>query len=584
MRGERLGDRAKLAMHAGRNRWRKLVVRFVDNPRYRWQIGLRIPERLLIAPQDLRTGDPTIANEVYAGEFAFAGKLVIGEGRSPFEIAPPSDEWSEQLLGFGWLRHLRAAGTSIARENARSLVGDWIALQGRGHPSGWEPEILTRRVISWLTQAPLILQDADHVFYRAFLRSLSRQVRYMKRTAFKARDGYPRLLAAIALALAGLCIADEARLLKRGTKRLTEELERQILPDGGHISRNPAILVALLLDLLPLRQAYAARNLSPPRELLNAIDRMMPMLRFFRHDDGAFAQFNGAGTTPADSVATVLAYDDARGTPISNASHSGYQRVEANKSLIIADTGKPPPFPVSESAHAGCLSFEFSHARNRIVVNCGIPAINKKAWQRVARATAAHSTATLNDTSSCRFLRETSSNRHAGTPIVAGPKDVRVSRAERDGALFVRASHDGYAKSYGLIHQRSWLLYKDGLRLDGEDVFLLAPGRKTPKRAQNEFAIRFHLHPNVKASRRADGASVMLVLPRQQAWLFSAPGREVRLEESVFLSSSDSPRRTSQIVIYGKVRESDRIVWHLTRGEAVQAERRETSRIPELPL
>ena len=87
-------------------------------------------DRLLIAPQDLRTADPTRASEIYAGRFAFAGKVVICDGRSPFEIEPPSDEWAEQLLGFGWLRHLRAADSSITRANARALVDEWIALQG----------------------------------------------------------------------------------------------------------------------------------------------------------------------------------------------------------------------------------------------------------------------------------------------------------------------------------------------------------------------------------------------------------------------------------------------------------------------
>ena len=581
---EGIAERVRLAMFVVKNGWREIVTRVVNNPRYRWQIGLQVPERLLIAPQDLRTGDPTIAGEVYAGEFSFAGKVVVTDGRSPFEIDPPSREWAEALLGFGWLRHLRTAGTSIARVNARSLVGDWISLQGHGHPVAWEPEILTRRIISWLTQAPLILQDADHTFYRAFLRSLSRQVRYLRRTAFKARDGYPRLMAAIALALAGLCIAGETRLLKRGTKRLADELERQILPDGGHIGRNPAVLIGLLLDLLPLRQAYDARSAATPPALMNAIDRMMPMLRFFRHGDGAFAQFNGAGATPADSLATVLAYDDARGAPVANAPHSGYQRIEAGTSIVIADTGKPPPFALSHEAHAGCLSFEFSHARNRIVVNCGMPANNRKAWQQVARATAAHSTATLNDASSCRFLRETSFSRFSGTPIVAGPTDVRVSRAERDGALFVRATHDGYVARYGLLHQRSWLLSKDGTRLDGEDVFLPADGKEISRHARDDFAIRFHLHPNVKASRLADGCTVMLVLPRQQSWLFSAPDLQARVEEGVFLPASDGPRRTSQIVIAGQVRQTPRVLWCMVRTETTVGERRESSRGPELPL
>ena len=112
-------------------------------------------------------------------------------------------------------------------------------------------------------------------------------------------------------------------------RRLIEELRSQILPDGGHISRNPGALIELLVDLLPLRQLFSARQLQPPQALNNAIDRMMPMLRFFRHADGNFAQFNGMGPTPVDLLATVLAYDDARGAPVSNAPHSGYQRIDA---------------------------------------------------------------------------------------------------------------------------------------------------------------------------------------------------------------------------------------------------------------
>ncbi len=48
----------------------------------------------MIAPQDLRTADATRAAEIYAGRFAFAGKVVICDRRSPFEMTPPSDEWA----------------------------------------------------------------------------------------------------------------------------------------------------------------------------------------------------------------------------------------------------------------------------------------------------------------------------------------------------------------------------------------------------------------------------------------------------------------------------------------------------------
>src|SRR3989304_1803584 len=220
MAGEAMADRTRLALFVAGRRWGPLIPRFTANPLYRWRFALRVPDRLLIAPQELRTGDPTLASEIYAGRFAFAGKAVATEGHSPFELEPPTREWAEVLLGFAWLRHLRAAGTSIARQNARALVDDWITLQGGYHPLGWEPEIVARRVVSWITQAPLILQDADHAFYRAFLRSLTRQVRYLRRAMGETRDGYPQLLATVALAFAGLCLADQTRLLSTPTKRL----------------------------------------------------------------------------------------------------------------------------------------------------------------------------------------------------------------------------------------------------------------------------------------------------------------------------------------------------------------------------
>ena len=108
----------------------------------RWRFSSGKTDRLVIAPQDLRTADATRASEIYAGRFAFAGKVVICDGRSPFEMTPPSDEWAATLLGFGWLRHLRAADSGITRANARALVDEWITLQG-----GWHPVALAARVL-----------------------------------------------------------------------------------------------------------------------------------------------------------------------------------------------------------------------------------------------------------------------------------------------------------------------------------------------------------------------------------------------------------------------------------------------------
>src|SRR5262249_57143943 len=109
-------------------------------------------DRLVTAQQDLRPADPTRAGEIYAGRFAFAGKIVICDGRSPFEMVPPSEEWEEVLLGFGWLRHLRAAESNITRANARALVDEWIALQGSRDRAASHPHVPPPPAIACLSQ------------------------------------------------------------------------------------------------------------------------------------------------------------------------------------------------------------------------------------------------------------------------------------------------------------------------------------------------------------------------------------------------------------------------------------------------
>lgn len=512
------------------------------------------PKRLLFAPQDLRTADPTVATDIYAGYFVFAGRALATGGRSPFEFPALSPAWGEALYGFGWLCHLRAAGTALARANARSLVDEFIS-QGRGDRRiADQTHVLARRLISFLNQSPFILDGADHAFYKRFLRAIGQAVRDLERDVQEHPRPIRRLSAAVALCYAGLCCEGLDSTLRLAAKTLVRELERQVLPDGGHASRNPRVLMEFLLDILPLRQIYASRGLDPPSALVHAVDRMLPMVRMFRHGDGTLSHFNGMGLTAADHLATLLRYDESRARPISHAPHTGYERMEGGTTLVVVETGPAPAPPHAGEAHAGCLSFELSSGPQRIVVNCGAPRGSGEAAQ-AARSTAAHSTATLDDASSCRFLAVQGSwlerrlaawlIRRLGPTLLAGPRTVPVERSERSDAQVVHASHDGYRPRFGVTHERRWQLAADGEWLDGDDVFHRGDDASSGVAA----AIRFHLHPGVKPSLSEDGHVVTLVLPNREAWRFETFSHPARLEESVFFATIDGVRRTEQIVV-----------------------------------
>ena len=259
-------DRARLVGLVLAHGWRRLNEAARGPVRRIATRRSRIPARLLIAPQDIRTADPTVATDVYSGYFVFDGKAMNTRGASPFEIMPPSEAWAAALAGFGWLRHLRAADTSLARVNGRALVNDWIVVAGRPKAApAWRPEVVARRLLAWLSQSPLILEGADAAFYRRFMRSLARQTDLPEDlpaiTTSTAAPGsspswHSRKWRSVPRGL--------PRLLRRASRLLADELGRQILADGGHVGRNPGLILDLLLDLLPLRQSYAARGVAVP--------------------------------------------------------------------------------------------------------------------------------------------------------------------------------------------------------------------------------------------------------------------------------------------------------------------------------
>jgi uncharacterized heparinase superfamily protein len=381
-----------------------------------------------------------------------------------------------------------------------------------------------------------------------------------------------RLTAAIALCYAGLCCEGLERVFWQARRHLAAELESQILSDGGHRSRNPQIGLELLLDLLPLRQAFASRSLEPPEAMTNAVDRMLPLLRLLRQGDGSLSHFNGMGRTPADHLAMLLMYEVARGQAMRRAPRSGYERLEAGRTVLVADVGAAPAVEDSADVHAGCLSFEMSSGAERMIVNCGAARGASDETQLAARSTAAHSTATVAETSSGRFLVRQGSwaerplaawlMRRLDQALLRGPREVPVERREASqGAsdILLRASHDGY-RALGVTHERSWRLSGTGERLGGEDRFKLSASRA----GALPVAIRFHLAPGVRASRVEGGDAIMILLPNREAWQFRAEV-EPLLEESVFFAASEGSRRAEQIVLSLDAGATPQVRWSFER-------------------
>ena len=391
------------------------------------------------------------ADSLLRGRFRFHGQTVdVPDGFSVYDLTPPNAAWHEALHSFAWLPALSTAGGDGSRRLATNLIGQWVKRYSKYSEPVWASHIMARRLAHIFSHGRLVLLNSEMMWRSRLFVSLREQCRMLERISAEAPDGLPRLEAAAVLALSGLCLDDSRKRLETGMARLEAEIERQILPDGGHVSRSPEALLSAYRHVIMVMEALSAVDQEPPHALRNAHDRIAPMLRFFRHADGALALFNGGAEGDPRMIAGLLARDDIRGQPFHHARHSAYQRLAAGRTLCLLDCGKTPPGAFAIGAHAGAGAFELSSGNDRIVVNCGAGGLTHQAWNAVLRATAAHSTLTLSDTSSAHILPAGIARDLLGPRLMDGPREPVARRVETAQGGTAEAMHDAYALRFGV--------------------------------------------------------------------------------------------------------------------------------------
>ncbi len=564
------GERLVLARLAAQRAGRAARARVLRSTGLKNWLAPSIADEFHIVPQDLRTPDPSFLVEIAAHQFGLAGAVANLAGLSPFAVPPPTAAWARELHGFGWLRHLRvAANDEDAQEAAQAFVLSWLEL-GASSAVALEPQVVARRIISWISHADLLLEASSPRTYALVGDSLGTQIQMLAATRTTAPPGAPRLLCLTALLFASLCVEGHDRRHGRLEKAFLAELDHQVLLDGGHASRNPAIAVELLLDLLPLRQCYVARHIALPDALQDAIDCMIAYLKFMRRGDGALGRFHGTGRTEVDALATVLGFEELEGAEAGNAKKapslapapkSGYRRLQRARTVILMDAGRPPALPFSPQAHAGCLSFELSYGPQPILVNIGAPASAQEASQAMARATVSHNTLCLNNTSSSRLVPLDGAQSLHGLQL---PDEVESNLVERDGSIALEAWHDGYLDQFGLLHARRLVLSVDGERVDGTDR--LEPPKGVLRTRQDlPFSIHFHL-PSEAICRLGEAPETAEIQVEPNSyWRLTAAGARLSVEASTDLVHLSGPRRAMQVVLRGACPGETTVTWSLER-------------------
>jgi uncharacterized heparinase superfamily protein len=443
------------------------------------------------------------------------------------------------MHGFGWLRDLRALGGALARRQAQSMIKSWIEEYPNPDKTAWQSDLTGQRLAMWISHYEYFCTGADEHFEDLFFASLIKQARHLQNTLGTVKE-VKSLQAIKGLVYSGIALEDKSGWVAQALRALEKDLARQILTDGGHISRSPAKLLEALQSVLDIQSALIAGDQGVPYFVTDAITRMGTALRFFRYGDRKFAVFHGTQESSSAVIDSVLAQAGARGKLPQTLACSGYERLSLGRSLVMIDVGRAPDYPFDRHAHASPLAFEFCYGKARLFVSCGAHPTSTD-WQSALRSTSAHNTACIDRRDACEARKDG----HFGRKVTR----VMLERQETQDAILVEASHNGYMPLNGVLHTRKLFLSDEGNDLRGEDSFTTAAPLVRPV----EVALRFHLHPDVSVSLINDNKEALLRMPGGVGWRFAHGVGALLIEDSIYLGSGIVPRKTKQLVIYGQM-------------------------------
>lgn len=508
---------------------------------------------------DYRPCDIDTVREMMAGRYLLAAKLVDTNGVSPFSITTRSRDWHEELQSFSWLRHFRDARQSADRQFARTLTLDWIGRNRQFDSRTWSVSLTAQRVLNWLRHLDLLLDDTPPVQVRTIKRMLNQQIQSLRVRARLISDPTEALHVRMALLGAALAQGEGAKgaeIISQRLDQLHALLDAQFDADGLHLSRNPDIQVRLLTELITLRNALARRQSA--ERLGGLIAKMHSALAQLTLGTGELAYFNGCGQQQVDLLYALHAQGHA--SLDGNRTLSGYGIIRERKAVIIADAGKVPPPPFAKRAHAGALSFEFSHGNELIIGNCGPAPAELENDAHLFRLAAAHSAPSIDAQSTAHIAPMGA----LGGALLAHDPAPRIELSDDEPALYLRTG--GFHPRFKVMAERWLTLISNGDTLVGKDRFS-APkaGALKGDAPKATVTLRFHLGPGVRVERTSTDTLMQVHLPSSSQWTFLWEGAEARIEESVRHSAHFGFHRTRQIVLETPLRDDLELVWVLTR-------------------
>ena len=386
-----------------------------------------------------------------------------------------------KLHSFFWLFTL---DLKSSKKITQSILLNWIESNQKYNQKNWEIDILSKRIISWISNSKLTYEDSSLDYKKKFNHIIKKQINHLINEISRSELVDDKMIGCSAIVLSGLSYNDE-KILNYGLNLLKKINSFSFDNEGFPKTRNIRQLVFYLKYFVLIRELLKESHKDIPEYINETIFYLGQSYDFTWQTTKYNLLFNGNNDIDHSDFDKYL---QLHGYKFNNQNNEvgGYAIVK-NKNITIAmDLGSTPETKFSNNYQSGPLSFEMIFSGKKLITNSGYFQNYKHQLNNISRSTATHSTLTIDNSSVCRFKKESN-----GNPIIEkGYKILNKNIVSKKNFFSLKGSHDGYQKKYGIIHERIIEFFPIVNKLIGKDKLIKKKNFKS-----TNFEIRFHLLP-----------------------------------------------------------------------------------------
>ena len=445
----------------------------------------------------------------------------------------PNEFWDQnctpkekrELHNFLWL-------SSIDRKDdastLRKIISLWNLENLKYKSLIWETSIISKRMMSWILNADIILKNSNFDFKRKFIESIVIQTNHLRKNFKYEIDHQKRIEVIAVLILSGLVFKEYEENYKYSLKELEKLIETFFDDKGFPLTRSPKDLLNYTKYFLLIKEVIKDAQKYVPETLENIIEKNLECLKQITTPANSLPLFNGSVEDDLNSFYNYLNHFKIKIKKPKDIPGNIYV-LKNKKDVIYFEAGDPPKKSYSSCYQSGPLSFEYFFDDQKVITNSGFGVNISNKARLLSRFTSSQSTLCLNDTSIVGFEKNNLMNKAYGFLIKKDFKILNLEHKNNSNEIQVKAGHDAYLKNFGCIHNRCISIDKVNNKIVGQDKLV-----QKSVNSKTKYDIRFHLYPGLVAIQTIGGNNLLIQINKNRALLFSTNEKILKIEKSIF--------------------------------------------------